>query len=351
VGAPESSVTVGTLDRRLQRFLTDREPGRRPSVNACRPITGGYSRVTAIAEVSWSDGAEDRLVLRADPPTGEGVFTSDRDAEWNLLRALSAVETVDVARPRYYDDTGEFFGTPCIVTDFVSGRTLQSLASEPGQRQPARDLFVDAVADIHATPLAGLTAALSVAADWDTYLDSVVELYLRAERDVADSSPVLRYAAGVLRTHRPPPVPFALVHGDCQPGNMLVQPGCRPVTIDWEFARLGDPREDLGYYRQMPLDPNLYLTDQDAFLQRYRERTGLNEEQVNPAVVDYFLLVGMAGLLVQLLHAADAIGSGRRRGILATYLLPAISLQYDLFFSICRRLEREGLASPRRWAS
>ena len=52
-------------------------------------------------------------------------------------------------------------------------------------------------------------------------------------------------------------MPLALVHGDCQPSNVLVADGADPLVIDWEFAHIGDPREDIGYYSQIPLLPNV----------------------------------------------------------------------------------------------
>jgi aminoglycoside phosphotransferase (APT) family kinase protein len=138
--------------------------------------------------------------------------------------------------------------------------------------------------------------------------------------------------------HHPPPVPLGLVHGDCQPSNVLVGPSGPPLVIDWEFARIGDPREDLGYYTQIPLEPNVYWADPERFLRRYRAATGLTEDQVNPQVVEYFLMIGMATLLEQLLAAAAAIGNAERPGILAPYLVNAISHQYGMFLAICDRL-------------
>ena len=46
----------------------------------------------------------------------------------------------------------------------------------------------------------------------------------------------------------------------------------------------------------------------------------------------------MAALFEQLLDAAAAVGGEPRPGILATYLINAISHQYDLFLDICDRL-------------
>lgn len=39
---------------------------------------------------------------------------------------------------------------------------------------------------------------------------------------------------------------FSLLHGDLSAGNILWEDG-RPTLIDWEFARDGDPAEDLAY--------------------------------------------------------------------------------------------------------
>jgi aminoglycoside phosphotransferase (APT) family kinase protein len=149
---------------------------------------------------------------------------------------------------------------------------------------------------------------------------------------------VLRYVSARLRAQRPPPVPFTLVHGDCQPSNVLVADSGARVVIDWEFARIGDPREDLGYYTQNPTPPNVYVEDPRGFLARYRERTGLTEEQVNPDTVEYFLVIGMARLLVQILQALDAVSRGETRGVMAPYLINAVSHQYKLYLDVCRRL-------------
>ena len=110
------------------------------------------------------------------------------------------------------------------------------------------------------------------------------------------------------------------------------------LVIDWEFGRIGDPREDLGYYSHLPVPPNLYEADPDTFLSRYRERTGFTEEQVNPDTVEYFLLLGMARLLGQMFEAADALATGRPRGVMATYMMNGTSATTRQFFDIAHRL-------------
>ena len=89
------------------------------------PISGGYSRLTSVADIRTADGGAQKLILRSDPPSGHGVFDSDRDDEWQLLLALWEADAIDIARPRFYDATGERLGSKTIVMDHVEGTPLQ----------------------------------------------------------------------------------------------------------------------------------------------------------------------------------------------------------------------------------
>ncbi len=321
----------------LQRFLTAVVPERGATVLSVTALTGGYSRDTAIGEVRWGDGSQDRVVLRADPPADQGVFVSDRDSEWVLLRALADTGPAQVPLALWYDGDGSYFGTKCIINDFYDGRPLQELSRETSDLTEMRNTFVESMVDIHRTPLDTLPAEMERPTDWDNYIDGLIDLLDHYSRTGPDSRPALRYAATRLRAYRPPPVPFTLVHGDCQPGNFLVG-AVGPKVIDWEFGRIGDPREDIGYYRQMPVLPNLYVTDPEAFLARYRSLTGMTEEELNQDVVQFFLLLGLIRLYGQEMEGADAVAEGRSRGVMATYLINAISQQFSDYFEISRRL-------------
>jgi aminoglycoside phosphotransferase (APT) family kinase protein len=329
---------MDALGPRFERFLTAVEPGREGRVVACEAITGGYSRISARARVRWRDGVEETFILRGDPPPGSGVFTSDRDAERELLDVLPTATSVSTPRVRWYDGSGEYLGSKAIVMDCAPGGSLQDEMARAQDIGPLTDLFIDTFAAVHATPLARLPARMPHPPDWLTYLDGVLAGYDRIAGEHPGSAPVLGYVTRWARTHMPPPVPLGLVHGDCNPTNVLVGPSGPPLVIDWEFARIGDPREDLGYYTQSPVQPNVYWADPERFLDRYRAATGLTTEQVNSQTVDYFLIIGMAALLEQLLTAAAAIGAAERPGILAPYLINAISHQHDMFLAICDRL-------------
>lgn len=322
----------------LQKFLDHVAAGRDGTVTEFRPISGGYSRLSALATVRWADGSEETFVLRSDPPPDTGVFDSDRDSEWRLLEAISGKLPIHTPTPRWYDPTGQHLGSKCFIVDFFNGRPLSDIAQEPGELPRAGQIFVDTLAGVHRTPLDVLPPALERPAGWESYIEDLVEHLGRLDRDIADSNPTLHFVAAQLAAHRPPPVPLTFVHGDAQPANILVPEHGPVLMIDWEFARIGDPREDLGYYSHLPVPPNLYEADPAGFLARYRERTGLTEEQVNEDTVSYFYVLGMARLLGQMFEATDALARGQSRGVMATYMMNGISATTTAFVEVARQL-------------
>jgi hypothetical protein len=43
-------------------------------------------------------------------------------------------------------------------------------------------------------------------------------------------------------------------------------------------------------------------------------------------------------LMVQILHALDAVAAGESRGVMATYLVNAVTHLYNLFLDVTRRV-------------
>ncbi len=120
------------------------------------PISGGYSRLTSVADIRTADGGEQKLILRSDPPSGHGVFDSDRDDEWQLLLALWDADAVDIPRPRFYDATGERLGSKTIVMDHVEGTPLQLTLAPTGDVRAARSTLLNVAAALQRIPLDAL---------------------------------------------------------------------------------------------------------------------------------------------------------------------------------------------------
>lgn len=333
---------VQRMPSRLAAFLNASEPGRRASVDSYEVMTGGYSRVMARAEVRWDDGTSETLVLRGDPPPSEAMLETDRDAEWQVLRALTALGSIAMPAARYYDATAEHLGTKCIVLDCVPGPSLHAVLARIDDPTPHRDRFVDVIAAVHTTDI-DLLPCLDRPSSWDEYVGTANSLWSSTERDLAESSPIMRYVGAWLDANRPPPMALTLCHGDYQASNMLVDPDGALQLIDWEYAHVGDPREDLGWYviYSQSSPPSLYAIDPEAFLARYRERTGADEVHVNQATVGYFAVVAAARIFGQIMQAASAMYSGASTSVMTAYNLNAVAVGHANFLAACA-----GLAEP-----
>ena len=92
------------------------------------------------------------------------------------------------------------------------------------------------------------------------YISGYREIYLR---DVADASPAILALYGWVLNNLPdPPGRTVLCHGDVGFHNMVLDRGELSALVDWEFAHVGDPAEDLAYVRNTAgatLDWNKFL--------------------------------------------------------------------------------------------
>ena len=328
------------MPQRLAEYLSRSDGARLAHVVSYDVMVGGYSRSMARAVVEWSDGTRETFVLRGDPPPGKSMMDTDRDTEWQLLRALADTDAIDMPAARYYDDSGEHLGTKCIVLDFVDGRSLQAhlndLAADDGYG-PHRDDLVDTMAKVHSIDVDTLPSEFKRPVDWDTYIGSLIERFRVADQGHVESVPFLRYVAAWLDAHRPPPLPLRLVHSDFQPANIMVDAAGRHLVIDWELAHIGDPREDLGYYNvySSASGPNMLMADPEGFLARYRERTGFTEATVNMATLAYFSSLAAITVYSQILKGAAAMYQGLNGGLMTTYTLNALTIGHSNFMSAC----------------
>jgi aminoglycoside phosphotransferase (APT) family kinase protein len=306
---------LATMPQRIGRWLESiGHPGR---VCSYQLMTGGYSRDMARLTVEWTDGDDpvETLVMRGDPPDELATLQSDRDMEWAVLRALAGVDSLAVPKARFYCDDAEVFGTKAIFMEFVDGGSLQAALDAGLDLESTADQFVDTVAAV-ASIEPRQVPCLPCPESWDEHIEAVLGRWHALARVHPEAQPITRYLAAWLRKRRPKPLPLRLQHADLQAGNIVVGPlGWR--IVDWEFARIGDPREDLGYYNAYSgaVPPNLADLDLNRFLARFRERTGFDEDAVNPITFGYFTVLSTVTAVEGLIGASAAMAHGSKRGI------------------------------------
>jgi aminoglycoside phosphotransferase (APT) family kinase protein len=90
--------------------------------------------------------------------------------------------------------------------------------------------------------------------------------------------PLRRFGKWWIRRHVPRPMPsLVLLQGDTGPGNFIFSGGRVKAVTDWEWARFGDPMEDLGTIccRCLFFGPQVQL---GALFRRYQETSGIAVE-------------------------------------------------------------------------
>jgi aminoglycoside phosphotransferase (APT) family kinase protein len=201
--------------------------GRR--IESMQLLPGGASKEAWAIE---ADG-ESLLVRRA----GGGVIheaTLSLEQEFQVLEAAGEAG-VKVPRPVAY--LGELGGREAFVMERVEGETIGRRIVR--EAQPGLDVqLAEELAKIHAIPRERLPFLRS---------GDILERFEHELDLVEEPHPAIEYGLWWLGAHRPEPLPDVVSHGDFRIGNVVVSDGGLGYLLDWEFAHLSDPREDLAW--------------------------------------------------------------------------------------------------------
>jgi aminoglycoside phosphotransferase (APT) family kinase protein len=192
------------------------------------------------------------LILRRG---AENEFVSTgRDTEFMLLRALN-LTSVLAPEVLFFDNDGRHLERPSMIMERCQGDSDRGLLTENGKlglnvdtRVNLARQIIDSLCAIHRVD----TAAMQFDPEAGRLDPAVRQLnHYDSEISRLESEPMaeLRLASWWLRENLPkPPIRRTVIHGDFRPANMLIHCGRLSAVLDWEFAHIGDPVEDLGWY-------------------------------------------------------------------------------------------------------
>jgi aminoglycoside phosphotransferase (APT) family kinase protein len=333
------------MPERLAAFLSAHEPSIDAiEVHGYEAMTGGYSRLLARADVRWErEGRPEShtFVLRGDPPPDKQLIQTSRTVEWDVLHAVA--HSVPVSTPRYIDRDGTALGTPTIVLEFLDAESLLPylVASDEAASAAVAPRLAEAAAGFHSIPLNRLPSSLARPTSWDSYLGGRVDEWRATAAAHVEELPIMRYVGAWLDAHRPEPVPLSLIHGDFQSSNLMRRPDGTLVVLDWELAQIGDPREDLGYFKAVAqaAPPDVIALNEAGFCDRYRELTGMTEAQCSPAVIAYFLILGVIGTVRQLAAGVSGYANGTNKNLASLFNGNALQFGQMMWLQVSEQLE------------
>jgi aminoglycoside phosphotransferase (APT) family kinase protein len=281
----------------LQAFISD-QVGQPVTINELMPLAGGASRDTWLVGVALAGDAQ-RLVLRRDLASSMYAQALTRAQEFALLQAAYA-QDVRVPRPRWHSSDPAVLGAPFFLMDYIEGVSIGRQVVQAPELADARRALPGQMAEqlalIHAidyqqhgldflpAPRPGFSPAQEAVAQLREGLDA-----LKVE------NPALEFGLRWAEQHAPFCDQLTLIHGDFRVGNLIVGPSGLKAVIDWEFAHLGDPLEELAYpcMRDWRFGVGHLrlggLAPREPFIAAYEQQS---RRQVDRAAVDWWEIMG-----------------------------------------------------------
>lgn len=335
------------IRERIGLYLTT-VTGQPVAINEARALAGGASRDSWAFSASFADGRQGRYVLRRDLPTTMNEAALTRANEFAMMRAAYE-HGIRCAQVRWLCESSEPLGQPFFIMDYVDGISIGRKVMTAPELTEARQLLPSQMA----TQL-----ALIHQLDWQSHRldfltqprtdnparEAVAEAYDVIDKLQADV-PAIEYVLRWCELHAPTAKRITFIHGDFRVGNLLVNPGGLAAVIDWEFAHVGDPCEELGYLclRDWRFGNDALrasgLSQREPFIQMYERQAGV---QVDRSAVDWWEVFGNVRWAIICLKQAQRHLSGQDLSVeLASLGRRSLDMQAEAI-SLIKRINAQG---------
>jgi aminoglycoside phosphotransferase (APT) family kinase protein len=270
-----AAIQEGPLLRNLQGYVSATVGCSPDRITAASQFQDGNRH--AVYKVSYLGpaGATEHLVVRVSYG-GSPAECAQAEQEARVLKKAGGT-----AAPRLHDFrcTSPWFETPTMCMEFVPGQERELRSAAPAEIERLGSV----VAWVHGLPVDDLVDGPCEPGNLVSYAEGRLQSIISTLGWARDPLPAeiqarLRSATNLVQgsweTARydqsfSTGATLALLHGDPGPGNVLW--GTGPVLIDWEYARLGDPADEIAYlFDQNDLSP----AQREAFWHGYRDGSG-----------------------------------------------------------------------------
>ncbi len=319
--------TTVALQRALEALFQGPVTVRRATM-----IPGGASKEAWSVDADTPLGPLALLVRRA----GGGVIYSETLSLGDEHAVVALAHGSGVRAPKAYGYLPDVAGRDAFVMERVPGESIGRKVVKAPELAAARAglpvQMADELAKIHAMDK-GKLPFLPGGSEGPA-ASRVIDRLTQEVDSLGEPHPAIEWGLRWLRDHPPKAYGEVVVHGDFRIGNLLIAPEGLTGVIDWEFAHVGDPVEDLAW----PLvrawrfgQDALHLGgigDETAYLARYNEATG---RDVDRASLFFWELMGNVKWAVGCLTQARRHLSGKERSVeLASLGRLAAEVEYEI---------------------
>ena len=302
------------IDRKaLIDFIKQQYPQETDAgIKETRAVSGGYSKFTISITLADTKTLPQDIILRGDASaTFGGVSVVD---EYRLIKTLYE-NGVSVPKPIALEESGKVFGSPFLLVDKKPGVIIGHMFNLPKSNNLSISADVAAkLAAIHRVPLKAIGNRIDGANGTNARASDKalawIDEGIAAWKPLNMPSTVFETAFDWLRKNAAinDKAPRTLVHGDYGLNNLLIDNDKVSTILDWEFAHVGNPAYDLGYFYFMAKS----LGPWQHFLEAYGKAgmTIPDDEQLN-----YNILLAATRLGVMVCQTAGVFISGAEPGL------------------------------------
>ncbi len=288
--------TLDVVRNDVERFLSG-QTGKRARIVEAKLLAGGASQESWSVEVALEPGSERLdLVMRRDMGGVLTFATLPRATEFAVIAAAYAA---GVPVPQPFFEAATIAGRPAFFMQRVDGEAVgRRLVSDPSfaaARAKLPEQMAHALAAVHRIEprAAGLEAIAPGSESASSTLQVEIERLYRELDSVDEAHPALELALRWLVLHEPPrEAERTLVHGDFRIGNILVGPSGLTAILDWEFAHIGDPLEDVAWpcvrawrFGNVALEAG-GIAERETWLQAYERASGRSVDRERIAYLE-----------------------------------------------------------------
>ena len=290
------------------------------AISGVEPLGGGAIHLHWRLDAALDGGAfegEHTLVVRA---AGDATLAESLDLvqEFAVARAAADAGTT-VPGPLWCCEDASVLGRPFAVSRYAPGVAAAHLLVRNEELGGSRPVLLarlgEELARLQTVPLDTPSLAFLPKPEPSPALVAVAEF--RAALDAHPRPrPALEWGLRWLERNAPATRQLVLVHGDYRNGNFMADDDGLRGVLDWEFARWGDPLEDVGWLTARCWRANRFdqpvggLGPREDFERGYRDAGGTGD--LDPALVHYWEVMAHVRWAIIAIHQGERHTSGRQ---------------------------------------
>ncbi len=299
-------------------------------------LSGGACLENILMEIEFQDNQERlKLVYRSD--AGSTLYASlPRDIEFSILEIVHK-RGIKTPRSYFLDENKKFF-----LMEAIPGKSDVRYITKDPSLNSIRPRLVEQLAEnlakIHSISFDNedLDFLLKINNQKYPFHPSqwALEEMKREVENLDEPHPAMYLVLNWLEENLPQNEKICLVHGDFRTGNFMVSEEGLEGILDWEFAHLGNPDEDLSWFCLKDWRFGQYkkeaggLIERKTFYKLYEKYSGRN---IDPHSILFWEVMGNLRWAVGTVAQAERHLKGKTKGIeLAAIGRRTAEMEYEM---------------------